>query len=136
MMSLQQSNSRIPLGLLKITQDTFKCAICRAVPITPPVIVAKCCKSILGCDTCVNSWYSRPDALTKHCPKCRVERGYNETLLLHGLDDFLTQIKNAIEDDDDNYQPCELLCNLILNYYNLLNFCCAFVPFLFSILLI
>ena len=102
MLSLQHSANRIPLGLLKIIRDSFKCCICHAVPMTPPVIVAKCCKSIVGCESCVNEWYSGIDALTKDCPKCRAERGYNETLLLRGLDDFLMQIREAIRDEDDN----------------------------------
>ena len=39
----------------------------------------------------VNQWYSGDDALTKKCPNCRVERGYSETMLLRGLDDFLIE---------------------------------------------
>ena len=75
-------DSPVPLGLKKQLHETFKCAICTQIPITPPVIVTKCCKSILGYEKCVNSWYSGEDALTKTCPKCRAERGYNETMVL------------------------------------------------------
>ena len=51
-------------------------------------------KTILGC---LNSWYSGQEALTKTCPSCRAERGYNETMLLLGLNDFLTEIRKAIQ---------------------------------------
>ena len=83
----------IPLGLKRLLRDTFRCIICRTVPVQPPVIVTKCCKKILGCETCVNHWYSGDEALTKTCPACRAERGYNETMLLRGLDDFLSGIR-------------------------------------------
>ena len=86
--------TKIPLGLKRTMRDTFKCHICHCVPIVPPVIVTKCCKTILGC---LNSWYSGQEALTKTCPSCRAERGYNETMLLLGLNDFLTEIRKAIQ---------------------------------------
>ena len=89
--------SKIPLGLKRILRDTFKCSICHSVPIKPPVIVTKCCKSILGCQDCVNEWFSGPDALIKTCPACRADRGYNETMLLHGLDDFLLQVRSPLK---------------------------------------
>ena len=75
-------STRILLGLYKITRDTFKCSICHVVPARPPIIIAKCCKTILGCEQCINEWFSGPDALTKSCPSCRADRGYNETMLL------------------------------------------------------
>lgn len=80
--------SKVPLGLKKALGDCFKCSVCTG-PIVPPVIVTKCCKTILGCETCVNSWYSGEDALFKTCPKCRASRGYNETMILRGLDTIL-----------------------------------------------
>ena len=92
-------NSKLPLGLKKTLTDCLKCTIC-AGPMKPPVIVTKCCKSLLGCEPCVNSWYSGQDALTKTCPKCRSARGYNETMILHGLDPLL-QMHNKLEGDDE-----------------------------------
>ena len=79
-------DTRIPLGLKRLLRDSFRCRICHIVPIRPPLIIGKCCKAILGCGRCVNSWYSGPDALAKPCPNCRYERGYNETMLLRTLD--------------------------------------------------
>lgn len=100
MMSITES-TRIPLGLYKIARDTFRCSICHIVPARPPIIVAKCCKTILGCEQCVNGWFSGPDALSKSCPSCRADRGYNETMLLRGLDDFIVGIKNLIQTSDE-----------------------------------
>ena len=93
-------NSNIPLGLKRVIRDTFQCTICCRVPIHSPVIVTKCCKTILGCETCVNAWYSGAEMLTKTCPSCRAERGCNETMVLRGLDDFLLQMAKVLETDE------------------------------------
>ena len=63
--------------------------------------MSKCCKSVIGCERCVNAWYTGPEALTKTCPACRAERGYSETMLLRGLDSFLLEIKKVIQTDDE-----------------------------------
>ena len=106
MMTLTE-DARVPMGLKRILRDTFKCRICHSVK--PPVIVTKCCKNVLGCESCINTWYSGPDALVKTCSACRAERGYNETMLLRGLDEFLKQIRRAIqteeEREDDSLPP-------------------------------
>jgi hypothetical protein len=96
------ANSKIPLALNRILKETFKCSICHAVPTRPPVIIMKCCKSIAGCEGCVNNWFSGEDALTKTCPLCRAERAYCEVMILRGLDDFLAQVKNALQDQDQD----------------------------------
>ena len=56
-------------------------------------------------------WFSGTDALTKACPSCRADRGYNETMLLRGLDDFLAQITKAVqtEDERDNEELSEII---------------------------
>ena len=94
-------HTQVPLGMIRILNDTFKCSICHAIPINPPVIVTKCCKRILGCESCVNTWYSGTDALVKSCPSCRAQRGYNETMLLRGLDEFMNGVKSVFEKDDE-----------------------------------
>ena len=80
-------DNQIPPGLRKGLRDTFKCRICLNT-INPPVVIMKCCRILLGCEACVNSWFTGEDALTKQCPSCRVERGYTETMVLRGMDDF------------------------------------------------
>jgi len=93
--------TKIPLGLKHMMRDTFEWHICHCVPIVPPGIVTKCCKTILGCSTCVNSWYSGQEALTKTCPSCQAERGYSVIMLLWGLDNFLKEICKAIQTKEE-----------------------------------
>ena len=87
--------SKLPIGI-RLMRDTFQCKICLGIPIKPPAIMSKCCKTIIGCERCVNEWYSGPEALTKTCPSCRAERGYSETMMLRGLDRFLCEVKRVI----------------------------------------
>ena len=68
-------NSPLPVALKHFVQDTYKCTICHSVPIRPPVIATKCCKTIFGCEVCVNEWYNEPNALTKFCLSCRANLG-------------------------------------------------------------
>ena len=79
------NEAAMPLGLKRVINDTFKCQICHSVPIKPPVIATKCCKNILGCQSCVNTWYSGIDSMTKTCPMCRAERGCVETMIPWGF---------------------------------------------------
>ena len=96
------NDTNIPLGLRRVLRDTFKCQICHGVPVKPPVIVTKCCRNILGCQECVNTWYSGPEAMTRTCPMCRAERGCNETMMLRRLTDFMETIKKIYEGNEDN----------------------------------
>ena len=90
--------ARIPLGLHRLTCLSAKSL---SVPMTPPIIISRCCKTVVGCEKCVNEWYSGPDALIKTCPSCRAERGYNETMLLRGFDDFITEVQKVIQTQDE-----------------------------------
>ena len=103
MMTLS-ADSQIPLGLKRIIHNTFKRHICHVAPIRPPVIFSKCCKTVLGCESCLNTRYSGPDALVKTCPVCRAERGYNETMLVRGLDEFLIEIGKVFRVEDVHNQ--------------------------------
>ncbi len=67
----------------------------------PPVIMCKCCKVVIGCESCVNAWYTGPEALTETCPACRAERGYSGMMILRGLDNFLTVVKKVIQTEDE-----------------------------------
>ena len=90
---------KLPPGLHTLLHDTFKCNICQSSPIRPPVMFTRCCKSILGCERCVDSWYSGEDGRSKKCPLCRSERAFTETVRIHGLDDFMNAIAPLITDD-------------------------------------
>ena len=93
--------SKVPMGLQRIIRDAFQCKICLSIPIQPPVMMSKCCKVIIGCETCVNGWYTGSEALTKTCPSCRTERGYSETMVLRGLDSFLREVKKVIQTEEE-----------------------------------
>ena len=86
------SRAKLPIGLQRVLRDVFQCKICLSVPITPPVIMYKCCKTLIGCEGCINSWYSGPEALTKYYPSCCAERCYSKTMLLTGLDNILGEV--------------------------------------------
>ena len=75
-----------PVGLQRQLQETFKCKICQGL-IKPAVIFARCCKTIIGCQTCTDKWYES-DGMTKACPFCGTDRALPDTIRLHGLDDI------------------------------------------------
>ena len=87
---------KIPVALQSLLMDSFKCQICQTAPICPPVIFARCCKSIIGCEMCVDTWYRGEDGISRNCPRCLTERALPETMRLHGLDDFLKAIKPLV----------------------------------------
>ena len=74
-------NTKVPAGLKSILQQTFECSIClvTVAPIVPPVIATKCCKNILGCQTCSDRWYAGEVSRRKPCPLCKHERGFAKT---------------------------------------------------------
>ena len=91
-------NLPLPLGLSTILLDSLRCHICKSSPIVPPPIFTSCCRRILGCQGCVDSWYRMDDPIDtmKKCPLCRGERGYANTFTLLGLDDLLKYVSKAM----------------------------------------
>jgi hypothetical protein len=75
--------------------DCLKCKICQSAPFRPPIILAKCCSNIVGCQTCVDAWFSGTDALVKPCPICKCTRGYAQTTRLHGMDELCEALEAA-----------------------------------------
>ncbi|XP_019859142.1 PREDICTED: uncharacterized protein LOC109587339 [Amphimedon queenslandica] len=101
-------NVKIPLALYKRALESFSCQICKSI-IVPPAIFSRCCKRILGCQICVDTWYQGSGAqmLMKKCPLCRFDRAYTETTTIRGLDDFLTVLNEIITfmpyNEDENF---------------------------------
>ena len=97
-------NTKVPLSLRCTIGSAFKCKICHKI-MSPPVIFAKCCRSMLGCAACADGWYGGgPDGLMKSYPHCGVERGYAETICMAGIDEFLEAMHplfDDIENDDE-----------------------------------
>ena len=86
----------------QIVNESFKCAICHAAPITPLPIAAICCQRIVGCVVCVNEWYAGDTNGRKRCPLCNRDNGRANTLVLHGLDAFLQEMKHAGQEADQD----------------------------------
>ena len=95
------SKAKLPIGLQRVLRDMFQCKICLSVPITPPVNMSKCCKTLIGCEGCIYSWYSGPEALTKCYPSCCAERGYSETMLFRELDNFLGEVGAVLQAEEE-----------------------------------
>ena len=96
---------KIPTALYQKLSETFKCNICHRAPIAPPVIFARCCKAIVGCQTCVDTWFMGDEGISKKCPLCGTDRALPDTMRLHGLDDFLLAIKPILvnpQNEHDN----------------------------------
>lgn len=74
------SKLSLPIKVIKIVNDSFKCNICLCLPMKPPIIGTRCCNTLLGCSGCIDKWYSGVDSLTKACPNCREPKGYAPNL--------------------------------------------------------
>ena len=92
---------KIPAALYRKLSDAFKCNICHNAPIVPPVIFTRCCKAIIGCQACVDTWFGGDDGITKKCPLCGTDRALPDTMRLHGLDDFLLAIQPLLSEPQD-----------------------------------
>ena len=103
-------NLKYPPGLYLIFNNTFSCKICLGI-MNPPIIFARCCKNILGCERCVDNLYGGENGAMKRCPLCRSERAFSETCRINGLDDFLKGLKplfgeshtSSNDDSDDDF---------------------------------
>ena len=90
----------VPLALKRIMRDTFQCSICMVTPMAALVIYTRCCKRNLGCQTCVDRWYTGEGRM-KRCPICRSDRAYAETAILKGIDEFLQVITPMLSGDQE-----------------------------------
>lgn len=95
-------DTKLPLGFQNEIFGAFKCCICHVVPIRPPLIIAKCCKSIIGCEQCINEWYGGEDGMTKTCPLCRADRAFTETMRLNGVEGFIKTLSEIISQRENS----------------------------------
>ena len=98
-------NTRVPLCFKQLISESFCCKICHVIPMKPPIIFALCCKTIVGCQGCVDEWYTsaeREAVLSKSCPACRGDRGYSQTVRLKGLDDLLKGVQPLFAEEGDD----------------------------------
>ena len=96
------STLAIPISVLKLVENCFKCSICLKSPMVPPIVASRCCNSLLGCSACVTTWFEGDGGLEKGCPKCREERVYAHTVHFKGLDEFLTGFAKVLKSTDDD----------------------------------
>ena len=91
-------DSHVPLAIKNIVQESFSCLICKTAPMNTPVIASRCCGVIIGCSTCVDTWYGTEASIfDKTCSHCRGERAYSNTLRLLGIDDFFGQTQRNLQ---------------------------------------
>ncbi len=62
-----KGSTNIPIGLLVSLKDTFKCNLCRCT-VRPPLITTRCCKNILGCDSCASKLILEVEEPPRHVP--------------------------------------------------------------------
>ena len=66
----------------------------------PPAAFQRCCQSIIGCMTCVETIYQ--ENMGMGCPKCRAPRGCSNMSDIHGLDELLNGLAFLAEEDDND----------------------------------
>jgi len=72
--------------------DLARCSICQVV-IQPPVLIANCCNSIVGCEQCVLLMHANGDS-----PVCPLYRDAElPTTKLNGFNEFLSALREYIE---------------------------------------
>lgn len=94
-------------SFLSELEDSFTCIICKRIPAKKPLIGCVECSSVIGCQACVNQWYSGTNGLHKKCPKCRCERGLSKTIVFRGFDNLLVQIKNLRDTSSDESEESD-----------------------------
>ena len=75
---------------MPLINDTFLCLICLGL-ISPPVVIATCCKRVIACKLCNDFWTFRM------CPYCRT----NEYQVIEStsFDYILIRMKEMTQDD-------------------------------------
>ena len=85
----------LPDNLMDHLTGLMRCCICQVVPIRPPVVISKCCRSIIGCEQYVQQLVDNQEASS--CPLCRaVEFDINK---VNGFDGLLSAMGNHITED-------------------------------------
>ena len=85
-------------------EGAFTCIICKRVPVRKPIMGCTSCSSLIGCQVCVDRWFSGTgdDVLAQKCPKCRCERGISKTITFRGFDNLVSHIKALKEGSDSS----------------------------------
>jgi len=89
---------KFSLSFINAFEEAFSCSICKITPVEPPIIACQACSTLVGCESCTNTWYQ--NGLDKKCPKCNSSRGLSKTFVLKGFDDLVQQIKCITNTED------------------------------------
>lgn len=101
---VQKSMSDPNLFIVRAVQNSlfqellagFNCVICQTTA-KPSIVVGTCCESVLGCKTCLDTWFESHS----YCPKCRMEESESNTCILKGFDDALAKATTRFERNRD-----------------------------------
>ena len=111
--------ARLPPDLHWHLDEAFKCTIFQESAMTPPVVFWRCCKWLLGCQPCMQQWFTR-QSQTLICPLCgvRVEADEMANCVFRGLDELLECIGSLVQaqtrTDWTSFPTCILLCQLVM----------------------
>ena len=71
----------------------LQCKLCHTIPIKPPVMMADCCKIIIGCGNCVDRLY-----VSRHvdvpCLMCKSSCPHSNYLRINGIDELLNVLSD------------------------------------------
>ena len=82
---------KFSLSFIQSLEEAFRCSICHVTPAKLPLIACQACSTLLGCESCTNTWYG--NGFDKKCPKCNTPRGLSKTFILKGFDNLVHQLE-------------------------------------------
>ena len=107
---LLTSAMQVPIALLRLLYDTFRCGICRSTPMKPPIIL----QGAVKVSSAVNHVWIRGIGKRGSSTHAQIagNRTYVETCKINGLDDFLTAIALVLEVDSIDHEDMYYLNQL------------------------
>ena len=98
---------KFSLSFIQSFEEAFRCSICHVTPAKLPLIACQACSTLLGCESCTNTWYG--NGFDKKCPKCNTPRGLSKTFALKGFDNIVHQLElmneGTLNNDSNNTLP-------------------------------
>ena len=98
---------KFSLSFIQSFEEVFRCLICHVTPAKLPLIACQACSTLLGCESCTNTWYG--NGFDKKCPKCNTPRGLSKTFILKGFDNLVHRLElmneGTLNNDSNNTLP-------------------------------
>ena len=89
------SSRPLPYSIMEQLTGIMKCCICQVVPVRPPLVISSCCKSIVGCEQCVQQLIDNQE--NSNCPLCRCTEF--AVTRVNGFDGLISAMGNRITED-------------------------------------